>query len=56
MFDIWMEVGQILVYGFIAGIAVGLFLAWDIDKERVRENYKKNWEPIILQVMEKYGD
>ena len=54
MIGVWIEVAKICLFGFIIGIGVGFFLAWDIDKERVRENFKKKWEPILMDFMERY--
>lgn len=54
MLNAWMEVAKISIFGFAIGIVAGVFLAWDIDKERVRETFKTKWEPFIQEVMEKY--
>lgn len=56
MLDVWMEVAKISLVGFGAGIATGLFLAWTSASDAYKEDFKKEWEPVLLEFLERVSD
>ena len=55
MLYVAIEVAKFVTVGILIGICIGFWFAWDIDKERVQTNFKENWQPIIEEMIERYG-
>lgn len=54
MIKVWFELAKFVMTGFAIGLGVGIYLAWDINKEKVRANFESNWKPFFIELMEKY--
>lgn len=54
MIRVWFDISQFILTGFFIGIPMGIYVAWDIDKEKVKNNFENNWKPFFIELMEKY--